>query len=616
MFRLISPRLCRRVLLLVAIMLPPTALAATLPSGFQESIVFSGLTQPTAVRFASDGRVFVAEKSGLIKVFDSLADTSPTIFADLRTNVHNFWDRGLLGLALHPNFPLTPYVYVLYTYDGDSTHPAPRWGTVDATADGCPTPPGPTADGCVVTGRLSRLDASGSTPLRPEDEQVLLWDWCQQFPSHSVGTLAFGPDGALYVSGGEGASFSTVDYGQFGNPLNPCGDPPSGTGGIQMPPTAEGGALRSQDLRTMSDPVGLHGSILRVDPVTGAGLPGNPLASSTDANARRIIAYGLRNPFRFTTRPGTNQIWIGDVGSGTWEEINVLATPTPSPAINFGWPCYEGAAEQTGFGPTNLNICETLYTEQDTPTGAIAPFYAYNHSAQVVAGETCPSGRSAISGLAFYPGSGGTYPNGYSHALFFADYSRDCIWAMFERSGVPDPATLITFVAGAANPVELQIGPGGDLFYVDFDGGTIRRIQYGCSPGHFLAEYFNNITLSGTPVRTACEPSINNNWGAGGPAGLPADNFSVRWTGHFTFAAGTTTFTARADDGIRVFVDGVLIIDGWRDQPATTYTARPTLTAGEHEMRVEYYEKTGGAVAQVSWTSERSDPADAHHAVA
>ena len=76
-----------------------------------------GLTQPTAVQFASDGRVFVAEKSGLIKVFDSLTDTTPTIFADLRTTTHNFWDRGLLGLALHPNFPATPYVYVLYTLD-------------------------------------------------------------------------------------------------------------------------------------------------------------------------------------------------------------------------------------------------------------------------------------------------------------------------------------------------------------------------------------------------------------------------------------------------------------------------------------------------------------------
>ena len=64
--------------------------------GFSDSVVFSGLTEPTAVRFSPDGRVFVAEKSGLIKVFDSLKDTTPTVFADLRTEVHNFWDRGLL----------------------------------------------------------------------------------------------------------------------------------------------------------------------------------------------------------------------------------------------------------------------------------------------------------------------------------------------------------------------------------------------------------------------------------------------------------------------------------------------------------------------------------------
>ena len=69
------------------------------------------------VRFSPDGRVFVAEKSGLIKVFDNLSDTTPTTFADLRTNVYNFWDRGLLGMALDPAFPAKPYVYVLYAYD-------------------------------------------------------------------------------------------------------------------------------------------------------------------------------------------------------------------------------------------------------------------------------------------------------------------------------------------------------------------------------------------------------------------------------------------------------------------------------------------------------------------
>ena len=99
-------------------------------------------------------------------------------------------------------------------------------------------------------------------------EQVLIEDWCQQYPSHSVGSIAFGADGALYVSGGDGASFNLVDYGPDGAPLNPCGDPPGGVGAPFTPPTAEGGALRRQDLMTTTDPVVLNGAILRVDPAT------------------------------------------------------------------------------------------------------------------------------------------------------------------------------------------------------------------------------------------------------------------------------------------------------------------------------------------------------------
>jgi glucose/arabinose dehydrogenase len=87
--------------------------AQILPSGFSEQVVFSGLTEPTVVQFASDGRVFVAEKSGLIKVFDNLSDTTPTVFADLSTKVYNFGKSGLLGMALDPDFPSMPYVYVL-----------------------------------------------------------------------------------------------------------------------------------------------------------------------------------------------------------------------------------------------------------------------------------------------------------------------------------------------------------------------------------------------------------------------------------------------------------------------------------------------------------------------
>jgi glucose/arabinose dehydrogenase len=456
----------------------PTAGAATLPAGFQESVVFSGLTQPTAVRFAPDGRVFVAEKSGVVKVFDSLSDTSPTVFADLRTNVHNFWDRGLLGLALHPSFPATPYVYVLYTYDAAIGGTAPRWGTPGATSDGCPTPPGPTSDGCVVSGRLSRLRAEGNVMIG--SEQVLIEDWCQQYPSHSIGSLAFGSDGALYVSGGDGASLSGVDWGQEGDPPNPCGDPPGGVGATLTPPTAEGGALRSQDLRTSGDPVGLDGTILRVDPATGAALPDNPLFSHADANARRIITYGLRNPFRFAIRPGTSEIWIGDVGHGDWEEIDRISNPRDSILENFGWPCHEGPWRQAGYDSADLVICENLYRESNAVTDA---HFSYYHGAQVVPGEPCPSGTSSLSGVAFYPSSGGLFPSSYAGALFFADYSRKCIWVMFAgANGLPDPATVATFAGPAAGPVDLQISPSGDLFYVDFDGGTIRRIRFEQGP--------------------------------------------------------------------------------------------------------------------------------------
>jgi hypothetical protein len=135
----------------------PPAPAAALPPGFQNSVVLGGLTQPTDIAFAPDGRLFVAEKSGLIKVFDNPSDTTPTVYADLRTNVYNFWDRGLLGIELDPNFSARPYVYALYTYDAAIGGTAPLWGTAGGTSDPCPSPPGATSDGCVASARLSRL---------------------------------------------------------------------------------------------------------------------------------------------------------------------------------------------------------------------------------------------------------------------------------------------------------------------------------------------------------------------------------------------------------------------------------------------------------------------------
>ena len=477
--------------LLAILVVPPAGgHAAALPEGFEEETVFSGLVNPTAVRFSPDGRVFVAEKSGLIKVFSDLDDPAPSVFADLRTRVHNFWDRGLLGFELDPGFPAVPYLYVLYTHDFDLFDPQsrmPRWGSPDETNDGCPDAVG---NGCVVSGRLSRLEALGNV-MTGEEQPLIEADWCQQFPSHSVGTVAFGPDGALYASAGDGASFNYADYGQSGNPLNPCDDPPVGRGGAQTQPTAEGGALRSQDLRTATDPTTLDGSIIRIDPATGDPLPDNP--GTGDDNARRIVAHGFRNPFRFTVRPGTGELWIGDVGWTTWEEINVLADPVGAPVENFGWPCYEGTPQLGGY--SGLNVCQNLHAEGT----AQAPHYAYHHSNQVVPGESCPTGGSVISGIAFY--EGGVYPDEYDGALFFADHNRRCVWAMLEGpGGDPDPAEIITFVTAAPNPVDLQIGPCGDLFYVDHNGGTIRRVRYpeeNCPP---VAVATANVTSGSAPL--------------------------------------------------------------------------------------------------------------------
>jgi glucose/arabinose dehydrogenase len=304
---------------------------------------------------------------------------------------------------------------------------------------------------------------------------VLVEGWCQQFPSHSVAGLGFGPDGMLYAGGGDGASYSFVDWGQQGSPLNPCGDPPGGVGSLLSPPTAEGGALRAQDLRTSGDPTGLNGAILRLDPATGAPAAGNPL-TGPDVNARRIIAYGLRNPFRFTFRPGTKELWAGDVGWDDWEEIDRIPDVTDSVVENFGWPCYEGSGRQPGYDNANLNICESLYAHSNA---TVAPYFSYRHRNPVVQNESCPIGGSSVAGLAFQFYTGSVYPSEYDGALFFADYSRNCIWAMQGGGNVlPSPSNIKVFLGGAAGPVELQMGPGGDLYYVSISTGTIRRISY------------------------------------------------------------------------------------------------------------------------------------------
>ena len=598
---------------LAAVVWTPTPAAAAVPAGFTEVVAFDGLQDPTAVRFAPDGRVFVAEKRGTIQMFDGLDDTTATTVADLRTEVHDFWDRGLLGLAVDTAFPGRPYLYAMYTFDGPIGGTAPRWGTAGADSDPCPSPPGANSDGCVVSSKLVKLtidltDPSADTTSR----QDLVNDWCQQYPSHSAGDLVFGPDGALYASGGDGAGFEFVDYGQDGDPLNPCDDPPGGAGAAMTPPTAEGGALRAQDLRTPGDPVGLDGTVIRVSPDTGLPLADNPAAGAADVNAQRIVADGLRNPFRMTSRPGTGELWIGDTGWNDWEEVNRLADPQGGVA-NFGWPCVEGDDPQPGYDAADLQVCEDLYAQGDADAKA---FHRYRHGQPLDQADDCKvTSGASTSGLAFQREEDSPYPAEYDGALFLADYSRGCIWVMPEGAdGLPDANAVRPFVTGAASPVDLELSPQGELFYADIAGGTVRRVRHvvpdaaSCPAGEYLAEYYPNTTLTGGPASRTCErPPLDHDCGSGAPVGVGPDEFSARWTGTFDFpSAGTYTFTAVADDGIRVTVDGDVLIDQWLVQPAAAVTGARALAAGSHEVVVEWFEAGGAAVAGLAWSADSS----------
>ncbi len=140
-------------------------------------------------------------------------------------------------------------------------------------------------------------------------------------------------------------------------------------------------------------------------------------------------------------------------------------------------------------------------------------------------------------------------------------------------------------------------------------GAAAQGDPNACAVGRYSAEYFPNRWLAGDPAVTLCEDGIDRWWWGGGPERVGPDDFSVRWTGRHWFDEGDYTFVADADDGVRVWLDGEPVIDAWRDQATTTYTARRFVRGGEHVVRVEYYENWGEAIARVRW-EQASPPAD------
>jgi hypothetical protein len=127
----------------------------------------------------------------------------------------------------------------------------------------------------------------------------------------------------------------------------------------------------------------------------------------------------------------------------------------------------------------------------------------------------------------------------------------------------------------------------------------------GCPPpatNAFTGCYYNNLTLSGNPVLARTDNQINFDWTTSPNPAVTPGNFSVRWQGRFDFLQGMYSITTIVSDGIRVYVDGQLIFDRWRDQPPYSFLFYNFFDAGTHLITVEYYEHTGSSTAHVSWT--------------
>jgi hypothetical protein len=151
------------------------------------------------------------------------------------------------------------------------------------------------------------------------------------------------------------------------------------------------------------------------------------------------------------------------------------------------------------------------------------------------------------------------------------------------------------------NPAGVLFGVGptaSDVFWVQILVGIP-----GSASGGWYAEYYDNRTLSGQPKTVRYDEEIDFDWGLDAPlSGIPANDFSVRWTATVDFEEGTYRFVAVADDGVRLWVDDKLILDAWRDQDSRTIDDDHILAKGKHDLRLEYYEHNKDAVIRLSWT--------------
>ena len=363
----------------------------SVPAGWPQislSTVAGGFAQPVHVTHAGDGsgRIFVVEQAGRIRILDN-GVVLPVPFLDLASlvspRVVAGGEQGLLSVAFPPESAAKRYFYVNYTRD---------------------------PDGATVVARY-RVSAGDENVADPASEDVIL-TIPQPFANHNGGQLAFGPDGYLYIGMGDGGS---------------GGDPD----------------------QVAQNPDNVLGKLLRIDVESGEvpyGIPPtNPFLGMAGYRPE-IWALGLRNPWRFSFDRGTGDLYIGDVGQGTFEEIDFQPAGDPG-GRNYGWNLMEG------------DSCYPPGTVGCNRTGLALPVYVYAHSP-----ECSVTGGHVYRGSAF-PSLQGVY--------LFGDLCSGRIWGIRKNGGAWDNALL---AATTLTITTFGEDESGNVYVVNYANGDLLRI--------------------------------------------------------------------------------------------------------------------------------------------
>lgn len=466
-----------------------------------QTIISSGLSRPTGIDFAQvggDDYMYISQQDGRVRLAINGVLQSQVV-VDYRTPVNNVRDRGLLGMAVHPNLTQNPYLYLLYTYDppetaGQSGLAAPdNFGnrgsrltrlTLDASNGYRTVVPG---SDVVLLGTGSTWenlsspdkDSTSDIGLPPsgldEDGNWVADILITDSQSHTIGALDFGPDGSLFVTNGDGTSYGRVD-----------------------PRTT-----RVQDLESLS------GKVLRIDPLTGEGYADNPFyTGDVGDDQSKVYNYGLRNPFTLAVDPTNGTPYVGDVGWNSWEEIN------GGRGQNFGWPYYEGGAASGSLGGDGINRQTGGYRD-------LAEAQAfYNAGGDAASTPPVWSRSHGAGGVAIVLGdfyTGDLYPSQYDNALFFTDFGSPSIRAItLDPDGELDRSFVVMGSVGQV--IEMSMGPDGRMYYVDLQG-KVGRIDYVATPAVSLA--LASASATAPNVLPAREPIFD--WLVASVGGLPGE---------------------------------------------------------------------------------------------